>query len=434
MRNRAFDRFKFALKMAALTGAPLPAAFGAPSAALGANTYVHTKDVPLVKLVTNIQQLFASVGRASWLIQPPGISPEVPEPVQALFAPGPTLALIAANRAQHAAVPINQPGQRDVLDAALLTLTKLLAANSAALKAIRDSRTQSIDDVKAAKALDAQMLSMLGYSAERFTGNRIIGPDAGQVLPADVLASVVAAADAELSGLRDFGKFTTSVENFKTTHQQVSFHKGTPDNFEKALADIVKLVQHHELIQPAGGVPLLSVLQAKALLVDILSSGTDGSTAVGDALDAIPCDNDLPAWGILALADLAKRAARPGVLARPPTTASLAARADTYTPARVDTHTRGQRGGGGRGTPGLQRDPAEIARYVVEFQRGALGLNVCPIHPAVNNHGLDKCEYMHRTYLNRPGNNAAFNATLAAGKIALDAERAASRAARTGTA
>ena len=63
--------------MAALTCAPL----GAPSAALGANTYVHTKDVPLVKLVTSIQQLYAGVGRATWLIQPPGISPEVPEPV-----------------------------------------------------------------------------------------------------------------------------------------------------------------------------------------------------------------------------------------------------------------------------------------------------------------------------------------------------------------
>ena len=69
--------------MAALTGAPLPAALGAPSAALGANTYVHTKDVPLVKLVTSIQQLFAGVGRSSWLIQSPGIAPEVPEPVQA---------------------------------------------------------------------------------------------------------------------------------------------------------------------------------------------------------------------------------------------------------------------------------------------------------------------------------------------------------------
>ena len=82
MRNRAFDRFKFALKMDALTGAPLPAAFGAPTAASGANTYIYTKDVPLVKLVTSIQQLFAGVGRSSWLIQPPGIAPEVPEPLQ----------------------------------------------------------------------------------------------------------------------------------------------------------------------------------------------------------------------------------------------------------------------------------------------------------------------------------------------------------------
>ena len=143
MRNRAFDRFKFALKIAALTGAPLPAALGAPTAALGANTYVHTKDVPLVKLATSIQQLYASVGRAGWLLQPPGITPEVPEQVQALFAPGPTLALIAANRAQHAAVPINHQDQRDILEASLLVLTKLLAANAAALKAIRDSRTAS---------------------------------------------------------------------------------------------------------------------------------------------------------------------------------------------------------------------------------------------------------------------------------------------------
>ena len=90
-----------------------------------------------MKLVTSIKQLFASVGRASWLIQPPGISPEVPEPVQALFALGPTLALIAANRTQHAAVPINHQDQRDVLDASLLVLTKLLAANAAALKAPR---------------------------------------------------------------------------------------------------------------------------------------------------------------------------------------------------------------------------------------------------------------------------------------------------------
>ena len=73
--------------MAALTGAPLPAAFDAPSAALGANTYVHTKDVPFVKLVTSIQQLFAGVGRSSWLIQSPGIAPEVPDPlIYAIYA------------------------------------------------------------------------------------------------------------------------------------------------------------------------------------------------------------------------------------------------------------------------------------------------------------------------------------------------------------
>ena len=81
--------------------------------------------------------------------------------------------MIAANRTQHAAVPINHQEQRDVLDASLLVLTKLLAANAAALKAIRDSRSNSIDDVRASRRLMQACLQCLGT---RRSASPEIGP------------------------------------------------------------------------------------------------------------------------------------------------------------------------------------------------------------------------------------------------------------------